>query len=95
MAGDDDFDRLVVWIGRFNACVEQAVEEKNTTLTLVDSAEYELDQLKRHIRQAEPPRAALTKLAEPGRTPAGVFNVKLRSPENVRTPEWWAALGLV
>jgi hypothetical protein len=95
MAEEDDFEQLVGWIGRFNDCVGQVVEEINTTLTLVDSAEYELRQVRRQLRpSSQLPKEALTTLCEPGRTPKGVFNVKLRSPENIRTPQWWAVLGL-
>lgn len=94
MAEQDDFERLKGWIGRFNACVDDALEEKNATHTLVDSAEYELSLLKRQIRRPPSPREAHAKLHEPGRTPEGVFNVKLRNPDAVRTPQWWAALGL-
>jgi hypothetical protein len=95
MAEQEDFERLVDWIKRFNDCVGQVVEEKNTTLTLVDSAEYELSQVRRQLRpSSQLPREALRTLCEPGRTPKGVFNVKLRSPENVCTPQWWAVLGL-
>jgi hypothetical protein len=94
MSEQDDFERLVGWIGRFSACVDQVVEEKDATLTLLDSAEYELSQLRRQLCPPQLPGQALPKSREPGPTPVGVFNVKLRSPENIRSPQWWVALGL-
>ena len=94
MAETNDFDRINGWVGRLQTCVDQANQEKAATETLLDSAEYELLQLRRQLMPSPKSGAPITKVAEPGHSPAGVFNIKLRNPENFKNPQWWAVLGL-
>ena len=93
MPNSEEFQRLVGWIGRFNRGVDQVREEQASTQTLVESVEYELEQLRRQVSGTRPPAGRPARERSSAK-PAATFNVKLRHPENPKYPLWWAVLGL-
>ena len=93
MINSEEFQRLAGWIGRFNSGVGLVREEQASTRTLVDSAEYELELLRRQLSGTRPPVSRpAPEIPRAGGN--GAFNTKLRRPENPTNPQWWAVLGL-
>jgi hypothetical protein len=49
MSLDQDFERIVGWFARLNGGVDEMRDGQATTQAMLDSAEYELDQLRRDV----------------------------------------------
>lgn len=46
---DQDFERIVGWFARINGGVDEMRDGHATTQAMLDSAEYELEQLRRDV----------------------------------------------
>jgi hypothetical protein len=93
MDRDVDFEHLVSSLGAFGDGFERAKAEKESSETLIASAEYELEQVKKAFadnRLEEEPRPLPPRRGPP----AALFASKLRKPEALEKPKWRAALGL-
>ena len=91
MANDTEFARILGWIDRLNTSVAAAKEEQISMHNLVSSAEYELQQLRRHLSTVQPEQRPAAVQENPGRVKdAGAqFAMKLRHPDSLKHG-WWA-----
>jgi hypothetical protein len=93
MDRDIDFDHLARSAGALGDGFERARTERESSETLIASAEYELEQVKKAFAdnrlEAEPRPVPVRR--EP---PPAIFASKLRKPETLGKPKWRAALGL-
>lgn len=93
MDRDVDFDHLTAALGQLGDGFEKARFERESSETLIASAEYELEQLKKAFAdnrlEDEAPPLPLRKAPQPT-----AFASKLRKQETLEKPKWRAALGL-
>jgi hypothetical protein len=93
MDRDVDFENLARSAGQLGDSFERAKAERESSETLIASAEYELEQVKKAFadNRLEAERAPLPRFR--GLQPA-LFASKLRKPETLEKPKLRAALGL-
>lgn len=93
MDRDVDFEQLARSLEEAGAGFENAKAEKQSSETLIASAEYELEQVKKAFAdnrlEAVPPPVTRRRGA-----PSAMFASKLRKAEALERPKWRAALGL-
>ena len=91
MANDTEFARILGWIDRLNSSVAAAKQDQVSMHNLVSSAEYELQQLHRHlstVKRAEPKKPAPIDVG-PIKEGGSIFAMKLRHPDSIKHG-WWA-----
>jgi len=93
MDTDSDFGHLTQAFERFTGEFEKARAERVSSETLIASAEYELEQVKKSFAGA---KLDTEPIAPPilRRPASAAFAGKLRKPENLEDPKWRAILGL-
>ncbi len=86
MNKDTEFARILDWSDRLNSSVAAAKVDHNSTANLVASAEYELQQLRRHLStvQVAPEPAKPAPGLDQKRDMAAQFNMKQRHPDKLR-----------
>jgi hypothetical protein len=93
MDRDIDFDHLARSVEQTGDGFERARAERESSETLIASAEYELEQVKKAFAdnrlETEPRPVPIRR--DP---PPTAFAAKLRKPATLEKPKWRAALGL-